>query len=205
MYFIYKKQINVASEYSYNVDSIVEWFKDYIDKDDIIEAYGGVEEVTAEDIVDDIFCESDSWYDDDFIRKFDIEPDVIENMYSEDIAEQIKEVAGDKLVDYYTKYLKELKKMINLTWREIRQVFVEEDTLYSALLYVYRTYIGTEDDSIDEIIEGIQDNIENYIEELIKEASPYDYSNGDIDTEDITELVTGDEFLEKFKEWYENE
>ena len=27
MYFIYKKQINVASEYSYNVDSIVEWFK----------------------------------------------------------------------------------------------------------------------------------------------------------------------------------
>lgn len=95
--------------------------------------------------------------------------------------------------------------MINLTWREIRQVFVEEDTLYSALLYVYRTYIGTEDDSIDEIIEGIQDNIENYIEELIKEASPYDYSNGDIDAEDITDLVTGDEFLEKFKKWYENE
>lgn len=25
MYFIYQKQINVASEYSYNVDSIVEW------------------------------------------------------------------------------------------------------------------------------------------------------------------------------------
>lgn len=57
MYFIYKKQINVASEYSYDVNSIVEWFKDYIDKDDIIEAYGGVEEVTAKDIVDDIFCE----------------------------------------------------------------------------------------------------------------------------------------------------
>lgn len=69
--------------------------------------------------------------------KFDVEPDVVENMYSEDIAEQIKEVAGDKLIDYYTKYLKELK-----TQREIRQVFVEEDTLYSALLYVYRTYIG---------------------------------------------------------------
>ena len=66
-------------------------------------------------------------------------------------------------------------------------------------LYVYRTYIGTE----DEIIEGIQDNIENYIEELIKEASPYNYSNGD--AEDITELVTEDEFLEKFKEWYLNE
>ena len=95
--------------------------------------------------------------------------------------------------------------MIDLTWHETRWVSVDEDTLYSALLYVYRTYIGNEDDSIDEIIEGIQDNIENYIEELIKEASPYEYSVGDIDTEDITELVTGDEFLEKFKEWYENE
>ena len=85
--------------------------------------------------------------------------------------------------------------MIDLVWHEIRRVFVEEDTLYSALLYVYRTYIGSEDDSINEIIEGIQDNIGNYIEELIEEASPYDYSNGDIDCEDITELVTGDKFL----------
>ena len=110
MYFVYQKQINVASEYSYDVDSIVEWFKELMDQDDIIEAYGGVEEVTAKDIVDDIFCESDSWYD-DFIRKFDIESDVIENMYSEDIAEQIREVAEDKLVDYYTKRLKELKEL----------------------------------------------------------------------------------------------
>ena len=32
-------------------------------------------------------------------------------MYSEDIAEQIREVAEDKLVDYYTKRLKELKEL----------------------------------------------------------------------------------------------
>ena len=95
--------------------------------------------------------------------------------------------------------------MIDLTWREIRQVFVEEDTLYSALLYVYRTYIGNEDDDIDEIIDGILNYIEDYIEELIKYASPYEYSVGDIDSENITDLVTGDEFLEKFKEWYLND
>ena len=95
--------------------------------------------------------------------------------------------------------------MIDLTWREIRQVFVEDYKLYQALYDVYVNYIGDENDNIDEIIEGIQDNIENYIEELIKYASPYNYSNGDIDAEDITELVTKDEFLEKFKEWYENE
>ena len=94
--------------------------------------------------------------------------------------------------------------MVDLTWREIRQVFVEDYKLYDALYAVYIFYIGNGDDSRDEIIDGIQDNIENYIEELIKEASPYDYSNGDIDAEDITDLVTGDEFLEKFKEWYEN-
>lgn len=92
--------------------------------------------------------------------------------------------------------------MINLTWREIRQVLVEDYQLYDALYSVYIYYIGNENDNIDEIIEGIQDNIENYIEELIKYASPYDYSNGDIDAEDITELVTEDEFLEKFKKWY---
>lgn len=107
MYFVYQKQINVASEYSYDVDSIIEWFKNYINLNDIIEAYG--EKVTAKDVVDDIFSESDSWYD-DFIQNFDIEPDVVDNMYSEDIAEQIKEVAEDKLVDYYTKRLKEFQK-----------------------------------------------------------------------------------------------
>ena len=90
--------------------------------------------------------------------------------------------------------------MVDLTWREIRQVFVDEHTLYSALLYVYRTYIGDKDDDIDEIIDGTI----NYIEELIKYASPYEYSVGDIDSEDITDLVTKDEFLEKFKKWYEN-
>lgn len=63
----------------------------------------------------------------------------------------------------------------------------------------------TIEQTVDILIEGIQDYIENYIEELIKETSPYDCSNGDIDAEDITELVTKDEFLEKFKKWYENE
>ena len=94
--------------------------------------------------------------------------------------------------------------MIDLIWHEIRQVSVDEDTLYSSLLYVYRTYIGDEDDDIDEIIDGILNYIEDYIEELIKYASPYEYSVGNIDSEDITDLVTGDEFLEKFKKWYEN-
>ena len=95
--------------------------------------------------------------------------------------------------------------MINLTWREIRHVSIEDYVLYQALYDVYINYIGNKNDDIDKIIENIQDYIEDYIEELIKYASPYEYSVGDIDSEDITDLVTGDEFLEKFKEWYLND
>ena len=49
--------------------------------------------------------------------------------------------------------------MIDLTWREIRQVSVEDYQLYDALYSVYIYYIGNENDSIDKIIEGIQNNI----------------------------------------------
>lgn len=108
MYFIYQKDINVASEYSYDVDDIVEWFKNYIDIYDAIEAHG--KDITARDIVDDIFYEPDYWYD-AFIQNLDVEQDVVDNMTPSDISEQIKEVAEDKLLDYYTKCLEELKSL----------------------------------------------------------------------------------------------
>ena len=95
--------------------------------------------------------------------------------------------------------------MINLTWREIRHVSIEDYVLYQALYDVYINYIGNKNDDIDKIIENIQDYIEDYIEELIKYAAPYDCVVGDIDSENITDLVTEDEFLEKFKKWYLSE
>ena len=95
--------------------------------------------------------------------------------------------------------------MINLTWREIRHVSIEDYELYQALYDVHINYIGNKNDDIDEIIDGILNYIEDYIEELIKYASPYEYSVGNIDSENITDLVTGDEIKEKFKEWYLNE
>lgn len=106
MYFVYQKQVNLASKYSYNIESIIEWFQNYIDNDYIKTFYE--KDVTAEDIVYDIFCNPDEWYD-DFIRKFDIEQEVIDNIERSDLSSQIEEVAKDKLLDYYTKYLKELK------------------------------------------------------------------------------------------------
>ena len=106
MYFVYQKQINVASERNYNVDSIVEWFQVLIDQDDIKENYG--EDVTASDIVDDIFYNPGCWYD-EFIQHFELEEEVTDNITVDDLADQIKEVAEDKLLDFYTKYLEELK------------------------------------------------------------------------------------------------
>lgn len=106
MYFIYQKQINVASERNYDVDSIVEWFQVLIDQDDIKENYG--EDVTASDIVDDIFYNPGCWYD-EFIQHFELEEEVTDNITIDDLADQIKEVAEDKLLDFYTKYLEELK------------------------------------------------------------------------------------------------
>lgn len=95
--------------------------------------------------------------------------------------------------------------MINLTWSETRHVSVKDCELYLALYDVYINYIGNKNDDIDQIIDGIQDYIEDYIEELIKYAAPYDRFVGDIDSEDITDLVTEDKFLEKFKKWYLSE
>lgn len=106
MYFVYQKQINVASRQNYDVDSIVEWFQNYIDGDYIKTVYE--KDVTAKDIVDDIFYNPDDWYD-DFIQSFNVAPDVIDNMTQNDLSQQIEEVAKDKLLDYYTKNLEELK------------------------------------------------------------------------------------------------
>ena len=106
MYFVYQKSINIASEYSYNVESIIEWLQTYIDGNYIKEVYD--KDVTAVDIVYDIFCVLFEWYD-AFVQNFDVEQDVIDNMSQEDLSRQIEEVAKDKLLDYYTKYLKELK------------------------------------------------------------------------------------------------
>ena len=64
---------------------------------------------TPEDLIYDIFNNPDCWYD-SFVRDMDLEQDIIDNMTSDDLCQQIKEVAEDKLLDYYTNHLEELKE-----------------------------------------------------------------------------------------------
>ena len=107
MYFVYQKQINVASEYNYSIESIVNWFIETWDISATLEDLGNI--ATPEDLVDDIFNNPDCWYD-DFVRYMNLEQDIIDNITSDDLCQQIKEVAEDKLLDYYTKHLGELKE-----------------------------------------------------------------------------------------------
>ena len=106
MYFVYQKQINVASEYNYSIESIVNWFIETWDISATLEDLGNT--ATPKDLIDDIFNNPDCWYD-DFVRDMDLEQDIIDNITSNDLCQQIREVVEDKLLNFYTKYLKELK------------------------------------------------------------------------------------------------
>ena len=109
MHFIYQKEINLASKYNYSIESIVNWFIETWDISATLNDLGDT--TTPADLVADIFINPDCWYD-DFARDMDLEQDIIDNMTSDDLCQQIKEVAEDKLLDYYTKYLEELKETL---------------------------------------------------------------------------------------------
>lgn len=107
MYFIYQKQVNIASEYNYSVESIVNWF---IETWDILATLSDLgDTATPADLVDDIFANPDCWYD-KFVRDMDLEQDIIDNIAIDDLSQQIKEATEDKLLEYYTKHLEELKE-----------------------------------------------------------------------------------------------
>lgn len=107
MYFIYQKQVHLASEYSYSTESIVNWFITNWDISATLEDLG--DSITPNDLVNDIFFNPDCWYD-AFVKDMDLEDDIIENLSSEDLSNQIQDVIEDQLLKYYTKYLKELQK-----------------------------------------------------------------------------------------------
>lgn len=100
MHFVYTKQINIASEYNYPIDGIVDWFiKNYnlacaFETNDISEPV---------DIVYAIFSTEDSWYD-NFVHDYELEDDLIENLSPRELVDQIEEATTDKLLDYYTKH-----------------------------------------------------------------------------------------------------
>ena len=105
MFFVYEKTINVASEYNYPTESIVKWFISNWDISNTFEDLGDT--TTPQDIVNDIFWNPDCWYD-DFVRDMDLEEDLVNNLPSDELASQIKDVTEDLLFKYYTEHWEDL-------------------------------------------------------------------------------------------------
>lgn len=106
MYFVYQKQINLASKYIYSTEEIVNWFIKTWDISTTFEDLGDT--ATPRDLVDDIFNNPDCWYD-DFVRDMALEDDIIENLSSEDLSAQIQDVIENQLLEYYKEHWEDLK------------------------------------------------------------------------------------------------
>lgn len=105
MFFVYEKTINVASKYNYPIDDLFNWFATNWDIYTALEDLGDT--ATPQDIVNDIFFNPDCWYD-SFVRDMDLEEDIVDNLPSDELAEQLRDLLEDKLLDYYTKHWKDL-------------------------------------------------------------------------------------------------
>ena len=105
MYFIYQKEVNLASKYNYSTESIVNWFITNWDISATLEDLG--DSATPSDLVNDIFFNPDCWYD-NFVKDMDLEDDIIENLSSEDLSNQIQDVVEDQLLNYYEEHWEDL-------------------------------------------------------------------------------------------------
>ena len=101
--------------------------------------------------------------------------------------------------------------MVSLTWSEIRQVLVEDYELYQALYDVYVNYIeelieyASPYDYSEFIIDWLEDNLKDYKEEFLSmlslETSFDCNTDGEIDNDNITELLDDEEFMKEFRQY----
>lgn len=116
MYFIYSKTINIASEINYPTQNIINFF---IDNFTPIEDYFdecGVDTNSSE-FISYIFETSDTWFD-SFCNYIGLEENVLNNMYEDDIINQISDAVGDDLFDYFTKHWDEYLKEYLTEYKE---------------------------------------------------------------------------------------
>lgn len=102
--------------------------------------------------------------------------------------------------------LRNIKRMnkIELYWTESCTYNVDKEGVFQALVNLYNDYAPEFDESYDyveTVVEWLNDNLESYIEEFIKELDPLRDINGDIDNETITDLLDNEGFMNEFEEW----
>ena len=112
MHFIYRKEINIASDYNYDTIEMVNYF---IDQFDPIECFSecGIDSEPA-DFRAYIFGTSENWFD-SFAQYIGLEENIINmisegNLYEDQLVEQISNAISTDLENYYTKHWEEYKK-----------------------------------------------------------------------------------------------
>ena len=112
MHFIYRKEINIASDYNYDTIEMVNYF---IGQFNPIEYFSecGIDSEPA-DFIAYIFGTSENWFD-SFAQYIGLEENIINMIYegnlSEDqLVEQISNAISTDLETYYTKHWEEYKK-----------------------------------------------------------------------------------------------
>lgn len=112
MYFVYRREINIASDYNYDTIDMVNYF---IDQFNPIECFSecGIDSEPA-DFVAYIFGTSENWFD-SFAQYIGLEENIINmisegNLSEDELAEQISNAVSDELENYYTKHWDDFKK-----------------------------------------------------------------------------------------------
>lgn len=112
MYFIYRKEINIASDYNYDPIEMANYFIDHFDPITYFSECG-IDSEPA-DFIAYIFGTSENWFD-SFAQYIGLEENIINmisegNLSEDELAEQISNAISTDLENYYTKYWEEYKK-----------------------------------------------------------------------------------------------
>ena len=112
MHFVYRKEINIASDYNYDTIEMVNYF---IEQFDPIECFSecGIDSEPA-DFIAYIFGTSENWFD-SFAQYIGLEENIINmisegNLSEDQLVEQISNAISTDLENYYTKHWEEYKK-----------------------------------------------------------------------------------------------
>lgn len=112
MYFIYRKEINIASDYNYDTIEMINYF---INQFNPIECFSecGIDSEPA-DFIAYIFGTSENWFD-SFAQYIGLEENIINiisegNLSEDQLVEQISNAISTDLENYYIKHWEECKK-----------------------------------------------------------------------------------------------
>lgn len=93
---------------------------------------------------------------------------------------------------------------INLEWTINVSYTADKYNLFEALANLCTTYYGDipkEYDYAEFIIEWLEENLEDYIEEFLDILDPEIIIDGDLDYNNITDLLDNEKFMEEFRDY----